>query len=113
MLKQRSERYGECILPGVEFGTMEVKEWSFILLLLVILELIVVVHSDGLNLEKWFPRRSLHRMHVLQKKEHDSQWEGHQSAFQAPRDRFGTAGCLISKQLASVGLGQQQKENIG
>jgi len=46
------------------------------------------------------------------KEEHDSQWEGHQSTFQAPRDRFDTTGCLINKHLASVGLGQQQKENI-
>ena len=52
----------------LEFGTVEVKEWSFLFLLLPILELIVVVHSDVLNLEKWFPRRSLHRMHVLQRR---------------------------------------------
>lgn len=36
--------------------------------LLLILELIVVVHFDGLNLENSFPRRSLHRMHVLQRR---------------------------------------------
>ena len=64
----RSERDGECILLDVEFGTMEVKEWSFIFLLLLILELIVVVHSDGINLEKWFPRRSLHQMHMMKRR---------------------------------------------
>jgi len=39
------------------------------------------------------------------KEEHDSQWEGHQSSFQALRDHFGTTGCLISKQPTRVGLG--------
>ena len=69
VLTPRSERDGEFILLDVEFGTMEVKEWSYIFLLLLILELIAVVHSDGLNLEKWFPRGSLHRMHVLQRRD--------------------------------------------
>jgi len=48
---------------------MEVKEWSFLFLLLLILELIVVFHSDGLNLEKWFPRRNMHQMHVLHRRD--------------------------------------------
>jgi len=47
------------------------------------------------------------------KEENVSQWEGHQLAFQAPRDRFGTTWCLINKQPTSVGLGQKQNENIG
>ena len=47
------------------------------------------------------------------KEEHDSQWEGHQLSFQAPRDHFGKIGYLIGKHPTSVGLGQQQKENIG
>jgi len=64
----RNERDGKCILLDVEFGNVEVKEWSFLFFLLLILELIVVVHSDGLNLEKWFPRRSLYQMHVLQRR---------------------------------------------
>ena len=72
VLTPRREGDGECILPDVEFGTVEAKEWSFIFFLLLMLELIVVVHSDGINLEKWFPRRSLHRMHVCEKEEHDS-----------------------------------------
>ena len=65
VLTLRSERDDECILPDAKFGTMEVKEWSFLFLLLLILELIAVLHTNGLNLEKWFPRRSLHQMHVL------------------------------------------------
>ena len=73
VLTPRREGEGECILQDVKFGTMEVKKWSFIFFLLLILEFIVVFYSDGLNLEKWFPRRSLHRMHVCAKEEHDSQ----------------------------------------
>ena len=95
VLTPRREGDGECILLDVQFGTVELKEWSFFFLLLLMLELIVVVHSNGLNLEKWFPRRSLHRMHVY-KEEHDSQWEGNQLVFQAPRNRFGTKKCYIS-----------------
>ena len=80
---------------------MEVKEWSFLFLLLLMLELIAVVHSYGLNLGKWFPRISLHQMHICAKEKHDSQWEGHQLVLQAPRDRFGTTTCLINQQAAS------------
>ena len=65
------------------------------------LELIVIFHSDGLNLGKWFPRRSLHRMHACAKEEHDSKWEGHQLVFQAPMDRFGTEKCFMSQQEAN------------
>lgn len=52
VLTPRSERDGDCIIMDVEFGTMEIKEWSFIFLLLLILELIAVVHSDELNSDK-------------------------------------------------------------
>lgn len=40
VLIPRREIYGKCILPNVEFATIEGKEWSFIFLLLLILELI-------------------------------------------------------------------------
>ena len=101
MLMPRREGDGECILPYVKFGTVEVREWSFISLLLLMLELVAIVHSDGLNLEKWFPRRSLHRMHVCAKEEQDSQWEGHQLVFQAPSNQFCTTKFYIIQQVAN------------
>ena len=101
VLTPRREGDGECIFLDVEFGTVEVKEWSFLFLLLLMWKLIVVVHLDGLNLEKWFPRRSLHQMHVCAKEEQYSQWEGHQLVFQAWRDLFGTKKCFISQQASN------------
>ena len=73
---------------------MEVKEWSFIFLFL----LMIGTHCCS---------------SLIAKEEHDSQWEDNQLVFQALRNRFGTTKCYINKQPTNVGLGLQQKENIG
>ena len=55
----------------------------------------------GITWKSGFQGEACIKCMSMQRKEHDSQWEGHQLAFQAMMNRFGTKRCLISQQAAN------------